>query len=178
MVEVNYKYSKGALSQIIRDAGQNSTADSMTYSFTYDSFGNTTSVKVGTYTLATYQYESYNGKLIKTTYGNGDYVQNVYDEFDRLVGIKVNGVSKYTYSYNGNGDIVRIEDVDSGITEWYNYDSLDRLVSSFRKHSSGESMCTYYSYSEVISGLGRSLTRTMFELCGIVFMFIREVHPL
>ena len=117
-------------------------------------------------------------KLIETTYGNGDYVQNVYDEFDRLVGIKVNGVSKYTYSYNGNGDIVRIEDVDNGITEWYNYDSLDRLVSSFRKHSSGESMCTYYSYSEVISGLGRSLTRTMFELCGIVFMFIREVHPL
>jgi YD repeat-containing protein len=124
LVEVNYKYAKGMLSQIIRDAGENSTADTFTYNFTYDDYGNTTKIQVGTATLVTYTYEPYNGKLIRTTYGNGTYIENVYDELDRIIGIKVNGVTKYRYAYNGNGDLYEVEDVDNNITVCYNYDSL------------------------------------------------------
>ena len=94
----------------------------------YDNFGNATKIQVGTYTLVTYEYEENNGKLMKIIYGNGNYIENVYDELDRIIGIKINGVTKYTYAYNGNGDLYEIEYLDSSITICYNYDSLDRLV--------------------------------------------------
>jgi YD repeat-containing protein len=138
----------------VRDAGQNSTDDSLTYTFVYDDYGNTTEIKVGTYTLVTYEYEPYNGKLIKTTYGTGMYVKNVYDELDRIIAIKVGGedideTTKYTYSYNGNGDLYEVTDVDSNTTSCYNYDSLGRLLSSWQKIGDSVNSYTYYSYDDM-----------------------------
>ena len=154
LVEVNYAYTKGALTQIVRDAGQNSTADSLTYTFVYDDYGNTTEIKVGTYTLVTYEYEPYNGKLIKTTYGTGMYVKNVYDELDRIIAIKVGGedideTTKYTYAYNGNGDLYEVKDIDNNITLCYNYYSLGRLLSSWQKIGDSVNSYTYYSYDDM-----------------------------
>ena len=54
------------------------------YTFTYDNFGNTTESKAGDYTLATYTYNSYNGKLSSMTYGNGTTVSYIYDALDRI----------------------------------------------------------------------------------------------
>lgn len=138
LVSVNYEYLKGALSKITRGDGQ-------TYSFTYDGFGNTTAVKVGTTTLVTYTYDSYNGNLLTTTYGNGVTLTNVYDELDRITAIKIGGVEKYRYSYNGNGKLYSVEDVDNGITVCYNYDSLDRLISTWQTDGY-DTAYTYYTY--------------------------------
>ena len=55
-----------------------------TYSFAYDSFGNVTSMKVGTRTLASYQYGPNNGLLLSQTYGNGDIVAFTYDTLGRV----------------------------------------------------------------------------------------------
>ncbi|HBL85215.1 MAG TPA: hypothetical protein DDZ99_10045, partial [Clostridiales bacterium] len=55
--------------------------------------------------LATYTYNNYNGKLNRTDFGNGFYVQNVYDELDRVIETKYNGVTKFTYTYNGSGQL-------------------------------------------------------------------------
>ncbi len=143
LAEVSYSYFKGALSEITRTDGQK-------YTFTYDGFGNTTQIKIGDNILVTYEYEPNNGKLLKTTYGeNGTYVENVYDDLDRVMGIKINGVIKYTYVYNGNGDLYEINDIDNGITTCYNYDSLDRLVSSWKKTDTGVNSYTYYRYDDM-----------------------------
>ena len=138
LVSVNYEYLKGALSKITRGDGQ-------TYSFTYDGFGNTTAVKVGTTTLVTYTYDSYNGNLLTTTYGNSVTLTNIYDELDRIIAIKIGGVEKYRYSYNGNGKLYSVEDVDNGITVCYNYDSLDRLISTWQTDGY-DTAYTYYTY--------------------------------
>ena len=138
LVSVNYEYLKGALSKITR-------GDWQTYSFTYDGFGNTTSVKVGTTTLVTYTYDSYNGNLLTTTYGNGVTLTNVYDELDRITAIKIGGVEKYRYSYNGNGKLYSVEDVDNDINVCYNYDSLNRLVSTWQTDGY-DTAYTYYTY--------------------------------
>ena len=61
---------------------------STTYNLSYDSLGNLSTIKAGTNTLASYTYNSYNGKLLTTTYGNGYTVTNVYDKLDRLYQIK------------------------------------------------------------------------------------------
>ena len=48
-------------------------------------------------------YGAKNGLLIKSTYGNGAYVENVYDRYDRVTGIKYNGTQQFGYVYNANG---------------------------------------------------------------------------
>ena len=53
-------------------------------------------------------YAANNGNLTKTTYGNGAYIENVYDVLDRIVQIKYNGSIKYKYAYNGNGDFTSL----------------------------------------------------------------------
>ena len=130
IISVNYNYVNGVLDNIVRGGyiDGNSIKQNQTYKFNYDGFGNVTSVSVGNYTLVSYTYAAKNGHLTKTTYGNGTYIENIYDELDRIVEVKINGVVKYKYSYNGNGDLYSVEDIDNNTTYCYNYDSLDRLL--------------------------------------------------
>jgi len=150
VVSVHYEYTKGMLASIARTGMWDIVTNTQTYTFAYDDFGNTTQIKVGDYILVTYEYEANNGKLLKTTYGeNGTYIENIYDDLDRVVGIKINGVTKYTYAYNGNGDLYEIKDLDNNITVCYNYDSLDRLVSSWQKIGDYVNSYSYYSYDDM-----------------------------
>ena len=148
LVSVHYNYLKGELSSIVRGGyiEGNSTKQNQTYTLSRDGFGNLTSVSVGNYTLVTYEYGSYNGQLMKTIYGNGDYIENVYDDLNRIVQIKINGTVKYNYTYSGNGDLYSVEDIDNNITEYYNYDSLDRLISSSQKIGETVLLLTQYDY--------------------------------
>ena len=50
-------------------------------------------------------------------------IENIYDKLDRIVQIKYNGVIRYKYTYNGNGDLCRIEDALNDITYHYEYDN-------------------------------------------------------
>ena len=72
----------------------------------------------------------YNGQNDRRTkaYGNGAYIENVYDVLDRIVQIKYNGSIKYKYAYNGNGDLCEIEDVANSIKYRYEYDSLGNIT--------------------------------------------------
>ena len=148
LVSASYNYLNGALDNIIRGGyiAGDSEKKNQIYTFNRDNFGNVTSVKVGNYTLVTYTYGSKNGHLTRTTYGNGTYIDNVYDKLDRVVEIKVNGETKYKYTYAGNGDLYSIEDIDSDIKFCYNYDSLDRLISSYQLIGSNITLLTQYDY--------------------------------
>jgi len=127
--KVEYTYnSKNQLAKII--------TDSTTYNLSYDSFGNLSTVKAGTNTLASYEYNDNNGKLTKTTYGNNFTVTNVYDNLDRLSQIMYNNAVAYTVSYNGDGAVSKIVDAKSGITTEYEYDSLGRLVTATERETS------------------------------------------
>ena len=86
------------------------------------------------------------GNLTKTTYGNGAYIENVYDVLDRIVQIKYNGSIKYKYAYNGNGDLCEIEDVANNIKYRYEYDSLDRLCASYTMVGSTVRIVSDYEY--------------------------------
>ena len=91
-------------------------------------------------------YAANNGNLTKTTYGNGAYIENVYDVLDRIVQIKYNGSIKYKYAYNGNGDLCEIEDVANNIKYRYEYDSLDRLCSSYTMVGTSIKVVSDYTY--------------------------------
>ena len=150
--DVSYTYTQGNLVSLTKHGHLQDNSDdiSQTYSFTYDSFGNKTSVKVGNRTLATYEYGSNNGNLVKMIYGNGATVQYEYDIFDRVIGEKYNGVIKYKYTYNGEGVLARKIEVDSHGNEVnsvsYEYDGLGRLIHSSEHAGNAEKQRSEHVY--------------------------------
>ena len=113
--EVHYTYdSANRLSTI--------ATESTTYTFSYDVFGNNTSIEVGDTSLATYEYAENNGKLQKVTYGNGIIVEYVYDGVENLTEVwyTISGARTlaYEYEYTAKGQLVQIYDYlnDEGTT--------------------------------------------------------------
>jgi YD repeat-containing protein len=109
--------------------------DSTTYSFTYDSFGNTTEISAGNHELANYEYNANNGKLSVLTYGNGKKVKYIYDVLDRISEIQYNTSGSYQtaykYTYDTAGNLFSVEDLLSGENTVFKYDESGRLLSSY-----------------------------------------------
>ena len=103
------------------------THNGFSYNFTYDNFGNRLTTSIGNMLLMTNQYDANNGRLTRSTYGNGHYVENEYDYFDRITGIKYNGTKLFGYVYNSDGLVSRHIDNVNNKTYNYNYDMLGRL---------------------------------------------------
>ena len=120
------------------------------YSFTYDGFGNTTSVKAGDYILATYTYNTKNGKLASMTYGNGTVVTYSYDALDRVEKISYNGVERYVYQYTSDGKLHSVTDVTSDVGYLYHYDTNNRLAgyTEYRISDSTNTLAINYTYDD------------------------------
>lgn len=104
-----------------------------TYSFTYDDYGNTASVKAGDETLASYEYNTNNGKLKKLNYGNGVTIRYEYDDLDRVSKIwytEENGTEElqYEYTYSSGGQISKVDDYANDTCYVYKYDGAGRTV--------------------------------------------------
>jgi hypothetical protein len=137
---VRYLYDKNRLTNI--------TTNTTVYNITYDDFGNIKTISAGERTLATYDYASNNGKLIKMTYGNGDYEEYIYDNLDRVIETKYNGTVESAVKYNADGAVSEI--IDGSVTHVYNYDSLGRLIRVIKKDSSGNvTMAVQNSYDSL-----------------------------
>ena len=95
------------------------------YTFAYDEFGNTKTIKVGNRTLTTNNYNTRNGKLLSSTYGNGDTVQYSYDNYERLAQENRDG-DITSYTYNLAGQLTEITDTTGKYT--YYYDSIGRVT--------------------------------------------------
>ncbi len=132
---VSYAYnSKNLLSTI--------TTKSTVYSFTYDKFGNPTSVKAGDNSIASYTYNGRNGKLNKVTYGNGFSVDYVYNDIELLKEIWYNysdGTRElaYEYEYTAYGQVYKFTDNASERTTIYKYDINGQLV-DFVEYDNGD----------------------------------------
>ena len=117
------------------------TTESTEYRFEYNSFGSTTKISAGSNTLASYTYNSYNGKLNTLTYGNGDGVKYTYDELDRVKQIEYNNGTGYAvavkYTYNSDGKVQKMEDMLAGEVTCFTYDSSGRLTGSSKRSADG-----------------------------------------
>ena len=67
------------------------------YGFTYDKFGNTSTIKVGNQTLVTNNYATGNGDLLSAVYGNGTTYSYGYDNYHRVTSLDINGTSAFQY---------------------------------------------------------------------------------
>ena len=141
-----YTYTNGNLSAIQRT---NSSGASQTYNFTYDSFGNMLSVKVGSRNLAANIYANGNGQLTKQTYGNGATVNYTYDILGRIKTATYSDGRKLTYAYNGEGQLHSLTETGGGevVTYVYTYDSIGRLLNSQQLNGENTVLRTSQSYN-------------------------------
>ena len=133
------------------------------YTFTYDIFGNSTSVSAGNNTLATYEYNSNNGKLKKINYGNGFSEEYVYNDIEKVAEVWYNysdgsRIKAYSYEYNENGTLKKFTNHQNGEVIQYVYDYSGRFISS----SEGKTSNSNYknNYNVVYNELGQVETAT------------------
>ena len=107
---IQYTYANRRLTGLSHTAGA-----AVNYGLTYNQFGARTAVKVGTQNLASYTYAANNGNLTKTTYGNGQYTEPVYDSYDRQTGLKIGGTLKFKWHYGADGRIGLEEDLVNNV---------------------------------------------------------------
>ena len=139
---VVYTYTKGQLSELSRRTG----STTQNYSFVYNSFGRMTELKVGSRTLAKYEYAIGNGNLAKQTYGNGASVAFTYDNRDRVTTRTTSDGKTRTYRYNEDSRLSSVTDSD-GRTIQYLYDGLDRLTKCTVLQDGKEILSTGQSYN-------------------------------
>lgn len=130
--EVTYSYSDD--SKYLETISHNGT----NYNLEYDKFGNKTDSKVGTQSLASYTYNSNNGSLTNSTYGNGQTVSYVYDEYGNVKTRKYNGTTAFSWYTDRSGSVIREQDHQSNFLYDYTYDSTGRLVRKTAKSTVGE----------------------------------------
>ena len=143
-VSLGYTYGSGRLTAMTRTVG----SVGQTYNMGYNGFGQLTSVKVGTRSLASYTYNSNNGPLNKLTYGNGNTVGYAYDNLERVTNVYYNGSSSaaLTYTYKGEGTLGQLTDSVNNRTYAYTYDSLGRLISLTEKYGSNKAQTYTATY--------------------------------
>ncbi len=134
------------------------TTATTTYTFTYDAFGNTTSIKAGDSTLVTYTYNQNNGKLLQIQYGTGKTVNYTYDALDRVKEICYNDGTESEhsdlYTYTASGALHSVKYTESGRLYLYNYDSKGQIIgyTECGKDASGEytaQLQNFYTYDEM-----------------------------
>lgn len=132
--QVGYTYNANNLLETI-------STESTTYTFTYDAFGNSSEIAIGDTSLASYEYNDYNGKLKKVTYGNGFIVEYSYNDLELLEEIWYtnNGTRTlaYEYEYTRDGQVYKFRDNLTGKSTIYKYDANDRMV-SFAEYGNSE----------------------------------------
>ncbi len=134
------------MSSVQRTSNANSN---QTYSFTYDALSNTTSLKVGGQTLATYTYQIGTGLLLTQTYANGDNVSFTYDNLGRTKTATYSDGRVLTYAYDGEGRLYSATETGNGATETYlyTYDSIGRLIYSEQKEGYSSVLRTNQNYN-------------------------------
>ena len=103
------------------------------YNFEYDTQNRPTKVKVGDQTLSENVYNTtlgdpLYGTLKQIKYGNQQTEEHVYDDFKRLVGVRLNGstTDSYQYTYGAEGQVRKITDQELGRTVLNEYDVQSR----------------------------------------------------
>ena len=142
VASIAYAYSGGQLSALTRTSYRSGTAQTQVYGFTYNAWGQSTAISVGSTTLASYTYEANGGNLTSMTYGNGDSVSYTYDDLDRLTKTIYNDTGETVeYAYNSEGVLARLsyynEDGDLLASYVFEYDSLGRLIRSAEHDANG-----------------------------------------
>ena len=135
----NYTYADDLLTKI--------TTGSTVYNFAYGNFGQTSSIKVGSQTLASYSYTDTTNYLQTLAYGNGNSVEYTYDQQGRVTMETYEDGATVQYLYDNDGELAAVVDSETGITSYTTSDFTDRNV-QYREVGTGYEASLTYSYNK------------------------------
>ena len=163
VTDYTYAYNSWLLTEMISggrsiqytyDANQRLSGiqhNGFTYGFTYDAFGNRSTIRVGSRTLSSFTYAPNNGYLQRTTYGNGAYYDYAYDNQGRVTQRRLNGNLLTEILYNAKGAIAEQNDLAIGRKTVYTYDESGRLLRTLQPGYSDIS--TSYDVMNRVTGM-------------------------
>lgn len=122
----HYTYTQDKLSQIRHNTSANAE-DDVVYNFEYDAVGRPTAVKVNNQVLSSTTYNA-DGTIQRVDYGNGDFIQNNYDAYKRLTGVRYrwDAEDRYSYEYGANGKVARVKNTELNTCITSEYDTAGR----------------------------------------------------
>ena len=125
--ESTYDAQKGYLTTVKHNTTTAASGD-VTYTFGYDNLGRQTSVQVGSNVLSTTAYDALTRQISQVNFGNGDKVQNTYDSYGRLIGVRYDDetVDRFTYRYDATGRVGMVEDHEQETLTYADYDLAGR----------------------------------------------------
>lgn len=141
VLEYNYN-DKNLLTNIIQG-----TKD---YKLIYDDFLKVKETKLNNKTLTINEYADNNGNLIKTTYGNGQFIKLGYDDFDRLNKL-IKMDDTYNYYYDTTSNIAKV--MSNKENKKLYYDISNRLCTY--KNNNFVVKYTYDSENNIINEIHR-----------------------
>ena len=110
------------------------------------------------------------GLLKKTTYANGDYLEYMYDTYDRIVRIKGESGVLSMFVYNKKGLVSKVIDSKNNQTTYYYYDLNGNVEKKYCQTEEGDSVyyVTTNSDGEIIektsiNGYDRTIVRGTFN---------------
>ena len=124
-------YGVGTMSNIYtytNDKIASITHNGFTYNFTYDEWGNQTSIKIGENIYQSYEYDANNDyRLSKINYANGQSVTYSYDSDDNITGVSYNNgqTYAYVYEYDNDGNLQKIYDNKTGLVTTYSENAVE-----------------------------------------------------
>ncbi len=98
------------------------THNGFTYNFTYDEWGNQTSIKINERVYLSNEYDDENhDRLSKVNYSNGQSITYSYDDNNNITGVSYdNGVTNaFVYEYDSDAKLTKITDNSTGYTTTY-----------------------------------------------------------
>lgn len=161
MIQYNYN-SKDKLGDII-NGGYNTTS----YYFVCNSIGLLSRVMAGENTLCSYSYLGASGyyNLSEITYGNGDSISYDYDDLGVLKSKTYDSDAnkKISYSYDNEGNLARIDDVENNIHKKYLYDISGRLSSITESGSRNKKLVCSYDNNDNVSAIKECINSEVFN---------------
>ena len=148
--KVVYSYNSENLLETI-------TTRSTQYRFSYNPFGTTDSVMVGSNQIVSYDYNDFNGKMTAIHYANGDTMRYLYDELENVSEVwyadndpETEDIQLYAYSYNAYGQLYRFDNLVSKQSIIYEYDANKRMIGfvEFDTETMSNSLSTNIKYDD------------------------------
>ena len=114
------------------------------YDIAYNSEQSVTGVQVAGNALASYIYTEDENKLLdKIIYANGATISYSYDKDINLTEMAVDGVTKYTYSYNEEGTLLSKHDIDQNNTTSYSSNEDGSKTVTLKDDATGTVLNSY-----------------------------------
>ncbi len=164
-ISVNYTYdSNNQLSTV--------THNGTSYSLIYDALGRSKQTKIGTRLLVDNMYFAESGLLRKAAYGNGNTREYEYDRQGRVKKMIIDGVERFSYTYDSQGNLLSYTDLVANEKFTYVYDFLGRPV-QVRTSSGFKIKLTYDEFNrasdvEFVNGTESNKTSWVFGNDSIV----------